>query len=285
MVRGYGSDPTDPADPPGAKTWVNGLTNFNDLDTLYPFRGYWMKVQAGGIFQYFNPTLNGPAYTIPGGTVPAPPLARREFIPTPTNVDFHGQVLIDGRPAPLGTVISAYDPQGVLCGKFTVRQAGTFGFHHVYGDDWTTPERDEGAERGDRITFHVNGQVATADTLPIWSVDGAIWKVNLSAKSLKAIPKVTRLYQNFPNPFNPETWLPYQLSKEADVTVTIYDVSGQVVRQLNLGHQEAGEYLEKEAAVYWDGRNTTGESVSSGVYFYHLQAGDFSATKRMLILK
>lgn len=113
-------------------------------------------------------------------------------------------MLLDELPAPVGAVITAYDPQGVLCGQFTVKQVGTFGFHHVYGDDVTTPDRDEGAERGDLITFHVNGRVATADTLPIWRADGAILKVNLSA-STKIIPKVTRAYQNFPNPFNPET--------------------------------------------------------------------------------
>ena len=93
------------------------------------------------------------------------------------------------------------------------------------------------------------------------------------------------LLANFPNPFNPETWIPYQLSKPADVTITIYASSGQIVRQLALGHQPAGLYQSRSRAAYWDGRNAFGESVASGVYFYTLTADDFSATRKMLIRK
>ena len=95
----------------------------------------------------------------------------------------------------------------------------------------------------------------------------------------------TVLLANYPNPFNPETWIPYQLSKPADVTLTIYAVDGQVVRQLALGHQRAGLYQSRSRAAYWDGRNAVGESVASGLYFYTLTAGDFSATRKMLIRK
>ena len=79
--------------------------------------------------------------------------------------------------------------------------------------------------------------------------------------------------------------LQYRLAKGAGVTISIYNLRGQLVRMLSLGKKEAGSYINKEKAAYWDGRNTTGESVSSGVYFYHLQAGDFSASRKMLILK
>ena len=95
----------------------------------------------------------------------------------------------------------------------------------------------------------------------------------------------TVLLANYPNPFNPETWIPYQLSKPADVTLTIYGVNGQMVRQLSLGHQAAGIYHSRSRAAYWDGRNAFGESVASGLYFYTLTAGDFSATRKMLIRK
>ena len=98
-------------------------------------------------------------------------------------------------------------------------------------------------------------------------------------------PKETALLANFPNPFNPETWIPYQLSKEADVTLTIYAVNGRVVRQLALGHQPAGVYQARSRAAYWDGRNALGELVASGVYFYTLTADDFSATRKLLIQK
>ena len=99
------------------------------------------------------------------------------------------------------------------------------------------------------------------------------------------MPKETVLLPNYPNPFNPETWIPYHLANDADVTLTIYDTSGQVVRQFALGHQAAGMYHTRSRAVYWDGRNEFSEQVASGVYFYHLSADDFSATRKMLILK
>ena len=97
--------------------------------------------------------------------------------------------------------------------------------------------------------------------------------------------KQTRLLQNYPNPFNPETWIPYQLATETDVTIVIYNSQGQRVRTLKLGTQPSGLYLTQEKAAYWDGRNDTGECVSSGTYFYHLQAGDYSAAQKMIILK
>ena len=99
------------------------------------------------------------------------------------------------------------------------------------------------------------------------------------------IPKETALLANYPNPFNPETWIPYQLARPADVTLTIYAVSGRVVRQLSLGHQPAGIYKDKARAAYWDGRNSVGEPVASGVYFYTLTADDFTATRKLLIRK
>ena len=98
-------------------------------------------------------------------------------------------------------------------------------------------------------------------------------------------PQENALFANYPNPFNPETWIPYQLSKPADVTVTIYAVDGQVVRELGLGHQPVGSYQTRTRAAYWDGRNSVGEPVASGLYFYTFTAGDFTATRKMLIHK
>ena len=99
------------------------------------------------------------------------------------------------------------------------------------------------------------------------------------------IPAETALLNNYPNPFNPETWIPYHLSEDADVKLTIYDVNGEVVRDIDVGHQTAAKYDTRSKAIYWDGRNRFGEQVASGVYFYHLQAGDFSGTRKMVILK
>ena len=98
-------------------------------------------------------------------------------------------------------------------------------------------------------------------------------------------PTETRLLQNYPNPFNPETWIPYHLSNDVNVHISIYNTKGILVRRLDLGHQMAGYYTDRTKAAYWDGKNAFGEKVASGLYFYHLSAGDCSATRKMLILK
>ncbi len=98
-------------------------------------------------------------------------------------------------------------------------------------------------------------------------------------------PQETVLLPNYPNPFNPETWIPYQLTHDADVSLAIYDTNGAMVRLINLGHQPAGFYTERSRAAYWDGRNDSGETVASGVYFYRLRAGDYSHLRRMVIVK
>ena len=108
---------------------------------------------------------------------------------------------------------------------------------------------------------------------------------NLENLLASLIPEETALLRNYPNPFNPETWIPYQLAESAEVTLTIYDMNGKLVRRLAVGHQAAGMYQSRSRAAYWDGRNQLGEPVASGLYFYTLTAGEFTATRRMMILK
>ena len=98
-------------------------------------------------------------------------------------------------------------------------------------------------------------------------------------------PKETALLPNYPNPFNPETWIPYQLAEPTEGTLHIYTTNGTLIRTLALGHQPVGMYQNKNRAAYWDGKNVVGEPVASGVYFYTLTAGDFTATRKMLIRK
>ncbi len=98
-------------------------------------------------------------------------------------------------------------------------------------------------------------------------------------------PKETMLLPNYPNPFNPETWIPYHLSQGAEVSITIYDRTGATVREIALRHQAAGYYADRGRAAYWDGRNESGEYVASGVYFYRLRAGGYGAVRRMVIIK
>ncbi len=108
---------------------------------------------------------------------------------------------------------------------------------------------------------------------------------NLQKLLTSLMPKKTMLLHNYPNPFNPETWIPYQLAKAANVQVRIYAANGRIVRTLVLGHQEAGNYKSRSRAAYWDGKSSSGEPVASGIYFYTLSAGDFTATHKMQILK
>ena len=99
------------------------------------------------------------------------------------------------------------------------------------------------------------------------------------------LPKESQLLANFPNPFNPETWIPYQLTHSSSVSLIIYDVNGQVVRQIEVGYQLMGLYTTTDQAIYWDGRDDLGEIVTSGVYFYTLIADDLYQTKKMILLK
>ncbi len=111
----------------------------------------------------------------------------------------------------------------------------------------------------------------------------AIAKLQELLKSL--IPEKTTLLPNYPNPFNPETWIPYHLANPSEVTISIYSVRGTLIRQLNLGHQHAGYYTDQSRAAYWDGRNEVGERVASGIYFYQLKTDKVSLLRKMLILK
>ena len=152
---------------------------------------------------------------------------------------------------------------------------------------------DAGAD-GNAPQAHVAANV-TPETIQGWigilrvEDDGsAIFDLgiaNLEALLASIIPGETRLLLNYPNPFNPETWIPYQLAEATDVRVMIHSVNGSLIRMLELGHQAAGTYKGKSQAAYWDGRNELGEQVASGLYFYTLTAGDFSATGKMLIRK
>ena len=130
----------------------------------------------------------------------------------------------------------------------------------------------------------MRGLLAEAEALPS-SVDRDEG-VNALRTLLTALPpRASVVLPNYPNPFNPETWIPFDLAEPADVDVTIYDTAGVVVRALSLGRLPAGAYRERRRAVYWDGRDTLGEPVASGVYLYRLRAGDVSATRRMVVVK
>ncbi len=154
---------------------------------------------------------------------------------------------------------------------------------------WADLNRKSVVEAGDRLEIALydnRGRVVSGPfqrTVTTTDIRNAFLGVDLTVGDVR--PQETVLAQNFPNPFNPETWIPYQLNESTEVSIAIYDVSGRLVRTLDLGWQPVGSYMTPSSAAYWDGKNAAGERVASGIYFYTLQTSDFAATRRMVILK
>ncbi len=138
---------------------------------------------------------------------------------------------------------------------------------------------------GERIRNIATGLIRPGDLVVGTAQDGVIEMVAQMAPAASARPEETVLLANYPNPFNPETWIPYHLAKSTAVRVNIYDAQGVLVRALPLGHQTAGYYTSRSRAAYWDGRNALGERVASGIYFYQLQTDAISPLRKMVILK
>ncbi len=141
---------------------------------------------------------------------------------------------------------------------------------------------------GDVIEMRVIGPGGNAELQPLSfkvtpeNLANAFLSVKLDSVGK---PMQNQLLQNYPNPFNPETWIPYQLSQDSPVSVSIYDTTGKLIRSLSIGFQSAGFYNSRERAAYWDGKNTLGESVASGIYFYQLTTPSFQQTRRLVIVK
>ena len=135
-----------------------------------------------------------------------------------------------------------------------------------------------------QVSHYKGYEYVKSTDLPLTVID-ALGNAAPSMIPVDEVPSETTLSANYPNPFNPETWIPYQLSNTSDVKITIYDARGRVVRVLDLGHQHAGYYTSRNRAAYWDGRNNRGERVASGLYFYHLRADTLSLLRKMVILK
>jgi len=137
------------------------------------------------------------------------------------------------------------------------------------------------AEQVARLQEQIDLLVATGDRSPA-TLKTLVYLQQLIAT---ARPEKTQLLANYPNPFNPETWIPYELATDTDVRITIYNTQGVVIRTLQLGQQSAGYYTDRQRAAYWDGRNALGEQVASGMYFYQLETDTLSSMRKMVILK
>jgi len=146
-----------------------------------------------------------------------------------------------------------------------------------------------------RTLIKIRFDIITDDISPLTLKRADLYRPDLLPLSVEKIdgrfeswgipPERSALLQNFPNPFNPETWVPYQLRTAGHVSIRIYDASGRMMKELDLGYRSAGLYVSRDRAAYWDGRNTSGEEVASGTYFYSIRSGDFSAVRKMIVLQ
>ncbi len=260
VVLGYdgGGLSYDPANP--------GLST---LEELAPCFGYWIKTNAPGVLVYEGE----------GGGV----MARASGNVSPVQVSntwislFGRNATLNGAAIPAGTVIEAYNASGLLVGATTVTQDGKFGFMSVYGSENFSSNQDI-AETG-AISFKINGE--TADQSIDWTANGDRVEINAFTTAKGGVlPTSFSLGQNFPNPFNPETSIEYTLAAAGRVEVAIYNVLGAKIKTLVNDVQPAGTYT-----IRWLGNDESGQTVASGVYFYKLTAGDFTATRKMTLLK
>ncbi len=209
--------------------------------------------------------------------------------PTPSQYDVNGDGTVDAKDSDALVVAVA---AGLTDAKYDVNADGKVDINDVVA---ATANLNSGAAGApaligtiklsaiqiDRLQEQIELLIATGDRSPA-AMRTLIYLQQLIAT---ARPEKTQLLANYPNPFNPETWMPYELATDTNVKITIYASNGVVVRALQLGHQSAGYYTDRERAAYWDGKNALGEQVASGIYFYQLETDDMSSMRKMVILK
>ena len=202
---------------------------------------------------------------------------------------------IDASPAPNGFRATIYNQS---TGTYVTDGCGANGIDGFFAMTFVDPFTGRAAQVGDVLEVDVNASnpqirvrpaVDRPTRLPLRYVvsidDVRQGRIQLPDFIAYVVPEKTALLPNYPNPFNPETWVPYQLADDSEVIITIHDVTGRLVRRLDLGYQFAQNYTNREKAAYWDGRNQYGEMVAGGLYFYTLRTQSFQATRRMVIVK
>ena len=231
--------------------------------------------------------ISGDAWTNGSGTAAAPPVTHKgiEVLDTTPVLGMKGAI-VDA-----GTSVKVPNFRVTVKNLSTDRKLATSTANDEMGYRLTVVDIETGraATVGDILEISAQSPNPLVGVEPVrYTVTAEDVKqslIQLPELVAYEIPAETELLPNYPNPFNPETWIPYRLAEDAFVTLIIYDGVGQVVRSLEVGYRIAAVYESRSKAIHWDGRNGLGEQVASGVYFYTLAAGDFSATRRMLILK
>ncbi len=238
-------------------------------------KGYIVNVPKGGVVGF-----TGTGWSNQPPAMAAPPVSSGAwaFVVSGSVLDGDMMSASDG-----GYTVTVKNLRTGAVATETVGESGYFAA--AYAD----LSRKAVVEAGDKMEVAVidsRGKVASGPfvhDVTLDSIRDAVVKVQLRLGDI--IPEKSALLQNYPNPFNPETWIPFHLKGEASVSIRIFNLSGQLVKTLDLGNRDAGVYVSRTKAAYWDGKNEAGEEVSSGIYFYSISAGDFSATKKMIIRK
>lgn len=250
---------------------------FSTLLEMSPCHGYWIKVSDNDYLVY------------PGGAglVPVPAVhpkvlamaALNAADVTPTNQWlnlYSSNLTLNDEIVQAGATISAHTADGTKIGSFTLSKAGEFGFMPVYAD-----LEGSGLKSGEKFYLQIDG-VEVSETLT-WTNNGDRIEVNLlSAKTntTENLPGTYTLAQNYPNPFNPSTIINFTMAAEGRATIEIYNILGKVVAVPFDGIAKSGIN-----EITWNGTNSAGEKVASGIYLYRLTAGNFSETKKMMLLK
>jgi hypothetical protein len=239
-------------------------------------QGYIVNVLNGGVVAF-----TGAAWTNDPPVVAAPPAQTSSawaFVVSGSVLDGEGMSARDGE------YIAVVKNLGT--GEILTEAVDTSGYFAAASADLSRKTIISAGDQVEVAVLDSGGEIVSGPFIQEITLDEIRNAVaNLHLKLGDIIPAESALLQNYPNPFNPETWLPYHLQEANPVVIRIHNSTGQVVKTLDLGHRDAGIYVSRSRAAYWDGKNEVGEEVASGIYFYSIQAGAFSATMKMIITK
>jgi len=264
----------------GSLTYDPANPGFTTLTKMKSGFGYWLKTTAAATLVYPTPLAKSTIYSASRGSMKSYPPASG-VTATPEWVDLFGDgITLDGLLVHAGAVLATYDENGHLCGQAIVELGGKVSFTPVYRDDKST-QAVEGPDFGGKINLTVNG-APVQESYTFGGFGDHIRLTNLTSlsKATGNVPHSFELAQNYPNPFNPGTSIEISLPSLTRATVDVYNVVGERVTMLLDRLLPAGRY-----SVSWDGTDVNGNPAASGVYFYRLRAGEFSETKKMMLVK
>jgi hypothetical protein len=257
--------------------YVPGQGAFNTLTEMAPCFGYWVKLAEAGVLTY--PASSGAMPKVDWPIADESLDSEAKYVePTRNWVNVYSHNLtVDARQVSIGSTVTAHTIDGKVIGHYVMKSTGTFGFMAVYAD--AEGENVAGIKQGELFYLSVDGN--KTNEVFTWTDQGALIEVMaLTTGAGGTLPESYSLEQNYPNPFNPTTTISFSLPVSSNARVEIFNLLGQVVATPFDGHAEAGEHK-----VVWDGKSSTGENVSSGIYLYRLTAGDFVKSLKMTLVK